>query len=127
MSEPSRAVLTDPERPGFVVLDALPMRPAGPDEVTIDVECFSLNRGELKFAQGKPAGSRIGWDVAGTVAEAAHGFEEGTRVVAFVAAQEGWAERVAVPKTYLAPIPDAVSSELAAALPVAAGTALAAV
>ncbi len=126
MSETIRAVLTDPDVKGYVRLGERELREAGSDDVVICVERFSLNRGEVRFASGKPSGTPIGWDVAGTV-ESGAGFEPGTRVVAFVRAQDGWAQKVVVPARDVAPVPSDVSLDIAAALPVAAGTALAAI
>lgn len=127
MSETMRAVVTDPNAPGNVRLGELPVPEAGPQQVRVRVSHFSLNRGELNFAGGKPAGSAVGWDVAGTVsASSDERLPEGTRVVAFSQAQQGWAEEVALPARDVAVVPDDVTLADAAALPVAAGTALAA-
>ncbi len=123
-----RSIVTDASVPGAVKLGERELA-SDVGRVLINVERFSLNRGELRFAQGKPAGSAIGWDIAGVVEHAAAGGgpKVGERVVAFCAAADGWAEKVHVPFTHAAVVPDAVDLEVAAALPVAAGTALAAV
>src|SRR5437588_1872924 len=90
-------------------------------EAVIDVRAVSLNRGEVRALQDAAAGWRPGWDVAGVVATAAangSGPDEGTRVVGLVGSG-GWAERVAVATHMLAELPDDVSFEAAATLPVA--------
>ena len=124
MSSTVRAVLTDPE--STVVLGERSLRAPGANEAVVRVRCLSLNRGELGIAVRKPAGTAIGWDIAGELETSPdpERLPVGTRVVGFSRAQEGWAERTVLPISDLAPIPDGVSFEQAAALPVAAGTAL---
>ena len=122
-----QAVVATPDAPGRLSL--ADVEPPDPDsgEALVTVRAFSLNRGEVNFAQSKPAGARIGWDVAGVVEAPAtdgSGPEAGARVVGFLPAANGWAERVAVPTGYLASIPDGVSDADAASLPVAGLTAL---
>lgn len=93
-------------------------------EVLIDVDAFSVNRGELSLLASPRPGWRPGQDVAGTViASEVDGLAPGTRVVA-LADWQGWAEQVAVPATRVAPIPDDMSAAHAAALPLAGVTAL---
>jgi len=96
----------------------------GSGEALVEVEAFSLNRGELNRIRSAKVGWRPGWDLAGRVITAAAGAPpEGARVVGIV---EGgaWAERVAVRASWLAELPPEVSSGQAAALPTAALTAL---
>ncbi|MER5948882.1 zinc-binding dehydrogenase [Streptomyces sp. NPDC001904] len=100
------------------------------DETVVAVEAYSVNRGETFQLDGgldrRWAGWRPGKDVAGTVVRAAAdgtGPAAGTRVVAHPPAY-GWAERVAVPTTSLAELPDSVDAVTAAALPLAGITAL---
>jgi NADPH:quinone reductase len=97
-------------------------------EALVEVECFSLNRGEVRRLASAEEGWRPGWDVAGTVLEAARdgsGPSAGERVVGFMhAGAGGWAERVAVPTDRLSALPAGVSSAQAASLPVAGITAL---
>lgn len=96
------------------------------NQVVVDVEAVAVNRGELRLLSSREAGWRPGQDVAGVVsveAADASGPARGTRVVAWPE-QAGWAERVAVPTSHVAPIADEVSFSQAAALPIAGMTAL---
>ncbi len=97
------------------------------NECLVRVKSFSMNRGEVNFAQSKSRGTPIGWDIAGIVEQTAadgSGSPKGTRVAAFCTRMDGWAEYAAVPTPSLAPVPDAVSDAVAATLPVAGLTAL---
>jgi NADPH2:quinone reductase len=104
---------------------------AGPSEAVVEVDAFSVNRGEgfsLTGVYGAPAerGWLPGQDVAGRVVRAAEdgsGPSVGQRVVGHPDSG-GWAERVAVPTSRLALLPDEVSAVDAAALPLAGLTAL---
>lgn len=97
---------------------------AGDGEVLIDVEAFSVNRGELFLLAEPRPNWRPGQDVAGTVVTSTgDGPAPGTRVVG-LADWEGWAERVAVPASRVAPIPDDMTAAQAAAIPLAGVTAL---
>jgi NADPH:quinone reductase len=95
------------------------------DDALVAVEAFSVNRGEiLLLAAGRQ--DPPGKDIAGRVVRAApdgSGPAAGTRVVAHVECG-GWAERVRVPTGRMATLPDEVSSQAAAALPLAGLTAL---
>jgi NADPH:quinone reductase len=99
-------------------------RPAA-DEAVVGVEAFSPNRGEILLlvaGRTEPPGK----DIAGRIAQPAadgSGPAAGTRVVAHVEGG-GWAEQVAVPTDRLVALPDEVSLEAAAALPLAGLTAL---
>jgi NADPH:quinone reductase len=71
-------------------------------------------------------GFNPGWDLAGTIERAAAdgtGPQASARVVGLLASG-AWAELVAVPTNSLAELPEGVSFELAATLPVAGLTAL---
>jgi NADPH:quinone reductase len=97
-----------------------------PGEAVIQVKNVSINRGELRLVASRPAGWRPGQDIAGTVVRAAEdgtGPAVGARVVAMVD-QAGWAERVAAPTTRIGALPDNVTFQQAATLPVAGLTAL---
>jgi len=117
-----RAVVTA-EGGRLVIADA-PRPTPGPGEALVRVAAISLNRGEVKTAFAAQPGWRPGWDFAGTVVEAAQsgGPAIGTRVVGFAPAG-GWAELLAANTALLSPLPDGVSFEAAAALPVAGMTA----
>jgi NADPH:quinone reductase len=114
----------NPEKPAEIrdVPDAEPWE----DEAVIEVRAMAINRGELRLLAGRPEGWRPGQDVSGVVVQAARngaGPREGERVVALVD-QAGWAERVPASTKRIAVLPDNVSFEAAATLPVAGLTAL---
>jgi NADPH:quinone reductase-like Zn-dependent oxidoreductase len=121
-----KAVLTDAGAPGHLVIGDVEDPAARPEEALVRVGAISLNRGEVRRAQGMPAGQRIGWDVAGVVEKAAadgSGPQEGQRVVG-VLQYRAWAELVAIPSSNLAVLPDNVGFNQASTLPVAGLTAL---
>jgi NADPH:quinone reductase len=120
-----RGYVTDASVPGGLRLadDLAEPRPAG-GELLVEVRAYSVNRGELFLLQQRRDGWRPGQDLAGVVIQAADGGPPaGARVVG-IADQACWAERVAVPVDRVAVLPDDVSFEQAAALPIAGLTAL---
>ncbi len=121
-----RGMITDPSAPGGLRLaDDLPEPGPGPSDVVIEVHAFSVNRGELKLLNARSDGWQPGQDISGAVVAAAQdgtGPAEGTRVVGIVDGA-GWSERASVELNRLAAIPDSVSHEHAASLPVAGLTA----
>jgi NADPH:quinone reductase len=122
-----RAVVTDPQTADRLVIASTPSPLPSPDEALVRVKAVSLNRGEVRGAMmTERAGSRPGWDLAGTVEAAAangSGPPVGARVVGFLPSR-AWAELVAVPTDALASLPDEVLFAQAATLPVAGLTAL---
>ncbi len=92
----------------------------------VAVQAFSPNRGESFVLERAERGFRPGKDIAGVIvkpARSGHGPGVGDRVVAHLD-HSGWAERAVVPIDRLAVVPEAISSEEAAALPLAGVTAL---
>jgi NADPH:quinone reductase-like Zn-dependent oxidoreductase len=107
---------------GGVRLADVPEPQSGPGQTLVTTRAVSVNRGELRSLH-RDAGAVHGWDVAGVLEQDAAGLARGTAVLGMV--DEGaWAERVAVRTDRLAVIPEGVSFEQAAALPVAGLTAL---
>jgi NADPH2:quinone reductase len=99
---------------------------ASAGESLVEVRAVSINRGELRLLASRPSGWRPGQDIAGVVVQAAadgSGPPVGARVVGLVD-QAGWAERVAVRASRIAPLAESVSFAQAATLPVAGLTAL---
>jgi NADPH:quinone reductase-like Zn-dependent oxidoreductase len=121
-----RAVVVDPGAPGRLVLREVEAPSPAADEAVVRVEAVSLNRGEVRRAASAEEGHRPGWDLAGTVEQAAAdgpGPRVGARVVGLLPSG-AWAELVAVPSHSLAELPDEVGFEAASTLPVAGLTAL---
>lgn len=123
-----QAIVVDPQAPvrlGFQTVEA-PLPQA--NEAVIRVKAISLNRGEVVYLVQGTAGTRLGWDLAGVVEQAAadgSGPAQGTRVVGVsMVPPRAWAEQVAVPTNTLAELPPSVSFAQAAALPMAGLTAL---
>lgn len=93
-------------------------------EILIEVEAFSVNRGETFLLETPRPGWRPGQDIAGTVRASSSGrFAVGTRVLA-LADSAGWAARATVPSRQAAVLPDRVDTAVAASLPLAGVTAL---
>jgi NADPH:quinone reductase len=118
--------------PGPLVTFAnVPEPTATSGDALVQVEAFSINRGEYfelagVYAPPAAAGFRPGKDIAGRVIQAAtngSGPQAGHRVVAYLE-NGGWAERAAVPTASLSVLPDNVTAVQAAALPLAGLTAL---
>ena len=122
-----KSVIATPGALGSLTVGEVPEPTPDSNEALIKVTCFSLNRGEVRRAEQAAAGTQIGWDTVGVIEKPARdgtGPAGGARVVGLSLKMRGWAERVAIPTTALAPIPDTVSDADAATLPVAGLTAL---
>lgn len=120
-----RALVSQPAAP-FVQLAERPAPDPLAHQALVDIKAVSLNRGEIRRLERMPAGSMTGWDLAGVVRQPAAdgtGPRAGARVVGLVLAG-AWAEQAAVDTEWLAELPDSVSFEQAATLPVAGLTAL---
>ncbi|MBV9280345.1 MAG: alcohol dehydrogenase, partial [Chloroflexi bacterium] len=120
------AVIVDPDAPNRLVIGEVDRPSPGPSQALVRVAAISLNRGEVRAASTAQAGWRPGWDLAGTVEQAAadgSGPKSGARVVGFLPSG-AWAELASVPTNAMAELPEAVSFAQAATLPVAGLTAL---
>lgn len=97
-----------------------------PQEALVAVRAFSLNAGETRTALAADRVHTPGWDFAGLIERAsADGTSPPTGTPVFGWIPIGaWAEQICVPGSELAVIPPGVTFEQAAALPVAALTAL---
>jgi NADPH2:quinone reductase len=120
-----RALVSRPDAP-FAELADVPDPSPIPGQAVVAVRALSLNRGECNRLKTMAPGTVAGWDLAGEVVQAAAdgaGPAVGARVVGLVISG-GWAQRVAVPTEFLAELPEGISFEQAATLPVAGLTAL---
>lgn len=121
-----RALVAAPGQEENVELREVPEPAPRSGELLMEVRAISLNRGELNRLATADDGWRPGWDVAGTVLEPASdgsGPAKGARILG-LSNFGGWCERLAMPTSQVAEIPDEVSFEVASTLPVAGVTAL---
>jgi NADPH:quinone reductase-like Zn-dependent oxidoreductase len=122
-----RAVVVDHRSVACLNIANVPPPEPRPNDAIVRVHAISLNRGEVRRAQEAPDGSRIGYDFAGIVETPAtdgSGPKVGERVVGVLPTQNAWSELVAVRPSLIARLPENVSFEQAATLPVAGLTAL---
>jgi NADPH:quinone reductase len=120
------ALTAAPGRPGNVELRELPDPRALEHQALVEVRAISLNRGETRRLADMREGELVGWDLAGVVRERARdgsGPAAGSRVVGLVGSG-AWAQLVGVDTDMLGELPEQVSFEQAATLPVAGLTAL---
>lgn len=121
-----QAVVIDHSATSHMAIGEIDHPSPAPNEAIVKVVAVSLNLGEIRYAQSSEPGTQTGWDLAGTVEQAAPdgtGPKAGARVVGFVRSG-AWAQYVAVPTNAIAELPENVSFEQAATLPVAGLTAL---
>jgi len=122
-----RALVADPAASPALKLADVPEPSPAPGQVLVKMEAASINRGEIRNAGKQPPGTVIGWDVAGTVAALGDGvreFDVGQRVVGLNGRGGAFAELVALPVEWTAPLPAACDAVRASTLPVAGITAV---
>lgn len=113
-----------PTGPNAIALTETADVEQGPGEVLIEVAAYSPNRGETFQLENPRANWRPGKDIAGRIVATVDGGPAvGSRVVAHVP-HSGWAEYVSAALSQVAVLPDEVSYQQAAALPLAGLTAL---
>ncbi|MEV6588712.1 zinc-binding dehydrogenase [Streptomyces acidicola] len=114
-----RALITTKD--GSVEFAEVPEPRRTSSELLVQVSASTVARGDLNTARLSPPGSPVGLDVVGTVVVPAadgSGPEEGARVMGYTGARAGgWAEQVALDSSLVVPIPDALTDDVAAALP----------
>jgi NADPH:quinone reductase-like Zn-dependent oxidoreductase len=126
-------VITKHGGPGVLEVQEQPDPQIGPGEVRIDVAAAGINFADVMARMGLyPDAPKtpcvVGYEVAGTVLELGEGVEglsHGQRVVA-VTKFGGYASQVVVPQDDVFALPDQLSFEQGAAIPVNYGTAWAA-
>jgi NADPH:quinone reductase-like Zn-dependent oxidoreductase len=113
----------------LTVLD-VPVPVPGPDELLVRVRAAGVNPGDWRLRNGSygiPGPAVLGREVAGTVAAlgpGVTGFAVGDEVFGGCPGMVGgWAEQALVTASFAAQRPAGVAPEVAASLPVAAGTA----
>jgi NADPH:quinone reductase len=122
-----RALVADPDGSPPLALADVPEPTAGPGQLLLRMEAASVNRGEIRTAPNQPPGTVIGWDVAGTVEAVGDGvttFTPGERVVAVSPGGGSFAEKVALPAEWAAPLTASADAVRASTLPVAGITAV---
>ncbi len=120
------ALVASPSAPEKVALREVPETRPDRSETIVEVRAISVNRGEVNRLATAADGWRPGWDIAGVVLSTAvdgSGPPQGSRVVG-LSNFGGWCERLAIPASQLAVIPEGVTFASASALPVAGLTAL---
>lgn len=122
-----KAIVVDQSTPLKLAFGELPEPKPEQNQALIRVAAISLNRGEIVYSPSRlPDGAPLGWDFAGTVEQPAgdgSGPKAGARVVGISSLKSSFAEQVAATAREMAELPDSVSFEEAATLPVAGLTA----
>ena len=126
-------VITKHGGPGVLQVQEQPDPAPGPGEVSIEVAASGINFADVMarlglYADAPKTPCVVGYEVGGTILELGEGVEglsPGQRVVASTKFG-GYASRVVVPEIDLFPMPDRLSFEQGAAIPVNYGTAWAA-
>lgn len=123
-----KAIVFDPNAPRtFSFSEVSDPEPAAPNELLIDVKAISLNSGEVATGDtAREPGDVPGWDSAGVVvvpASDGSGPPVGARVTG-ADWSKAWAEKRVLTSDNVAEIPESLDFETAAALTVAAVTAL---
>ena len=121
------AVANEPGNEEVLQYQEAPDPACGDGQVRIRVRAAAINRGDLGRRAGRSAGAQlswpliIGWDIAGEIESVGSGVADrkvGDRVVALIP-QGGYAELATAPAGDTVPLPDNVSFDEGAALPVA--------
>lgn len=119
------AVVRDKSAPQLVAFTDIQQPSTDDGQVLVKVEATSINRGELSLLKNRHDGWMPGQDFAGTVVASSsknHDMQIGTRVVGL--AQSGaWSEYITVASADVTTLPNTVSFQEAAALPMAGLTA----
>ncbi len=123
-------VITKHGDPGVLQVQERPDPPIKPGHVRVDVAAAGINFADTMARAGMYADAPkppmvVGYEVAGTVTEVGEGVEgiaSGTRVLA-ATRFGGYASRVVVPAADVVPLPDNLSFEQGAAIPVNYATA----
>jgi NADPH2:quinone reductase len=121
-----RAVIVQRDTPAGVLIADVPTPVPSASEALVRVAAAAVNPTDLAIVAHAPDGVVAGHEVAGTIEEPAadgSGPAPGTRVTGLVTGG-GWAEVAAVPTSQLVPVPDSISTDTAATLPLAGLSAL---
>ncbi|MBO0817276.1 MAG: NADP-dependent oxidoreductase, partial [Actinobacteria bacterium] len=126
------AVVRTPGGPGSIEIIDVPVAGPGPGEVRVEIAAAAVNPVDLAVAGGffharglisQPGHTGLGWDFAGTVAEAGAGADlaPGTRVAGFVGGFDRdygtYAEQLVVPAAGLAVVPAGLDLVAASTVP----------
>src|SRR6201987_1048849 len=123
-------VITKDGGPGVLEVQEQPDREIGPGEVRIDVAAAGINFADVMARMGlyrdaPPTPCVVGYEVAGTVLEVGEGVDGSASGACVLAGTPlgGYASQVVVPAADVVPLPDSLSFEQGAAIPVNYATA----